>query len=121
VFHVFTAKKGWLALSRCVVLLCALAFLTVSSAHAMSHFEGFHGKSGMEVSLAVHADDAPDMDNHPVSGADNHSCCGCSPIAPLAIDFMPVAPQSCALVVLEVASLEPRVPSLESPYPIRSI
>lgn len=105
-------------MSRCVVILCALAFLTVSSAHAMSHFEDLHGKSGTEVSLAFHADDASDTDDHPASGADNHSCCGCLSIAPLAIDFMPLAPQGCALVVLEVASLELRVPSLESPYPI---
>jgi hypothetical protein len=121
VFHVFTAKKGWPALSRFVVVLCAFAFLTVSSAHAMSHFEGVNGKSGTEVSIAVHADDASDTDNHPVSGSDNHSCCGCSPLAPFAIVLMPTAPQCCALVVLETASLEPRVPSLESPYPIRSV
>lgn len=104
-----------------MVILCALAFLTVSSAHAMSHFEGVNGKNGTEFSMAAHADDASDTDNHPASGADNHSCCGCSHIAPLAIDFMPKAPQVCALVLLEVTSLEPRVPSLESPYPIRSI
>lgn len=120
-FHVFTAKKGWLASSRCVVILCALAFLAVSSAHAMSHFEGVNGKSGTEISMAVHADEATDADSHPVSAADNHSCCGCSPIAPLTIDFAPANPQRCTLVVLEVATLEPRVPSLESPYPIRSI
>lgn len=87
----------------------------------MSHFEGINGKSGTEVSMILHADDVSDTDNHPASGADNHSCCGCSPIAPLAIDFMPTAPEGYVLVVLEVASLEPRVPSLESPYPIRSI
>lgn len=120
-FHVLTAKRGWLALSRFVVVVCALAFLTVSSAHAMSHFEGVNGKSGAEISMVAHADDASDADNHPVSGADTHSCCGCSPIATFAIAFMPVDLESCALVVLEVASLEPRVPSLESPYPISSI
>ena len=112
-----------------MVVVCALAFLTVSSAHAMSHFEGVNGKSGAEISMVAHADDASDADNHPVSGADNHpvsgadthSCCGCSPIATFAIAFMPVDLEGCALVVLEVASLEPRVPSLESPYPISSI
>lgn len=120
-FHVFTAKKGWTALSRFVVVLCSLAFLAVSSAHAMSHFEGVNGKSGIEISMSVHADDSSDADSHPVSGSDNHSCCGCSPVAPLPINFMPAAPQRCAVVMLEVASLEPRVPTLESPYPIRSI
>jgi hypothetical protein len=121
VFHVFTAKKGWPALSRCVVVVCALAFLAVSSAHAMSHFEGVHGKSGSEISTVSHADDASDIDSHPVSGTDNHSCCGCSSVAPFMISFTPVTLQNCALIVLEVSALEPRVPSLESPYPILSV
>ena len=101
-----------------MVILCALAFLTVSSAHAMSHFEGVNGKSGTEISMVTHADDASDTDSHPVSGADNHSCCGCSPAGPLTFNFAPATPQRCELIVVEVLSLEPRVPSLESPYPI---
>ena len=120
-FHVFTAKKGWPALSRCVVIVSALAFLAVSSAHAMSHFEGTSGKSGTEISMVTHADDASDTDSRPVSGSDNHSSCGCSPVSPLTIGLIPITLQSCTIVVSEVGSLEPRVPSLESPYPIRSV
>lgn len=119
-FHVFTAKKGWPAFSRFVVILCALAFLTVSSAHAMSHFESVNGKSGTEISIVMHADDASHADSHPVSGADNHSC-GCSPTAPLSSNFTAATPEGCELIVVEVPSLESRVPSLESPYPIVSI
>lgn len=101
-----------------MVILCALTFLTVSSAHAMSHFEGANGKSGTEIGMVTHADNVSDADSHPVSGADNHSCCGCSPTAPLSFNFIAATPERGELIVVEVPSLEPRVPSLESPYPI---
>lgn len=89
----------------------------------MNHFEGFDGKSKSEFGLVVHADDdAGDADKHePIAEQDSHDCCGCSVLALVYLAPSAEIPASCVQVSASVAKLEPRGPTLDSPYPIASI
>lgn len=121
-FHKLAALSSWLAFRRFVTVLCAVAFVMTSSAHAMHHFEGFDGKSNVEIGAASdinHSTD-PDTDGK-TAGADQHACCGCAAVVLLEVAQLIVALRPASFIAAEVSSLQPRGPTLDTPYPISTI
>lgn len=121
-FHKLAALSNWLAFRRFVTVLCAVAFVMTSSAHAMHHFEGFDGKSNVEIGATSDVDHSTDPGTDgKAAGADQHACCGCASVALLDVVPLVVALGAASFIAAEVSSLQPRGPTLDTPYPIITI
>lgn len=103
-------------------MLCAIIFVMTSSAHAMHHFEGFDGKSNVEISVINDAGHSGDLDSEGKSaGADQHDCCGCVSIALINSVQTFAGNVGFTFFLSNVGTLEPRSPTIDTPYPIVTI
>jgi hypothetical protein len=102
--------------------MCAVALVSVSSAHAMNHFESFDVKPKAEVAVSLDADStAGHGEQEPAGASDNHDFCGCCAMAFLDIVLTIEAFRRSSLVSDSAGALQRRGPSIDTPYPIIAI
>lgn len=113
-----TALVSWPVLRRAVAAVCALAFLVVSFAHSLHHFDIDQPASGYELSTGT-ADSAPAPAK--TSAADGH-CHGCVMVVIATTDQIPSQPLiDKQRPDVRLDSLRPHPPVAENPPPIRAI